>query len=139
MSNTTQCEMILESLLAGNGLTQLDAYDQFGCVRLAARINDLRKNGHPIITKMVTNENRFGRKVTFAKYTYAQPTTKTTEFYHGCPADRGSADAWYSIPADPHKYPNGTYHDPLITDLTDQEREEYMTAYNNQTERKDWG
>lgn len=68
MSSLSQCKMILDSLLSGTKLTQLDAYDQFGCVRLPARINDLRNNGHIINTEMVTRKNRFGKSSTFAEY-----------------------------------------------------------------------
>lgn len=59
--------------------------------------------------------------------------------YHGSPADRGSADAYYGRPADPHKYPDGTYQCPRVT-LTDPvEIAEYLAAYKSTKDRKDWG
>jgi hypothetical protein len=44
----TQADGILNWLLQGRTITQLEAIDQFGCTRLAARINDLRKRGYHI-------------------------------------------------------------------------------------------
>jgi hypothetical protein len=60
--------------------------------------------------------------------------------YHGSPADRGSADAYYSRQPNPHYYPNGTYNDPKITkeNMTEKEISEYMTAYESETDRKQW-
>ena len=59
----------------------------------------------------------------------------------GCPRDRGSADAYYQRPFDPHWYPNGTGKGIKITqvDMTSEEVAEYTEAYNNETDRKDWG
>lgn len=46
----TQSERILEALQAGGKITPADALRRFGCFRLAARINDLRRAGHAIET-----------------------------------------------------------------------------------------
>ena len=43
-----QTDQILEALQRGQVLTPLDALDRFGCFRLAARIADLRLQGHVI-------------------------------------------------------------------------------------------
>lgn len=48
---TTQTEMILAALRRGERLTPLDALRRFGCFRLAARIDDLRRAGHEIVTE----------------------------------------------------------------------------------------
>jgi biotin operon repressor len=55
---------ILTHLQNGRSLTPLEALNEFGCFRLAAHIESLRKDGHRIFTHMV-NEN--GKK--YAKYT----------------------------------------------------------------------
>ncbi len=56
----TQTECILAHLQSGHCLTPLDALRQFGCMRLAARIDDLRKAGHPIEMDWGTDgEKRF--------------------------------------------------------------------------------
>lgn len=58
---------------------------------------------------------------------------------HGSPMDRGSADAYYGRPKDPHKYPNGTGNPPRVA-LTDPfEIECYHYGYDNEYDRKDWG
>lgn len=44
----SQAEQILEALQSGRDLTPLDALMEMGCLRLAARIHDLRAAGYPI-------------------------------------------------------------------------------------------
>jgi len=44
----TQSQKILKYLQDNESITALEALDQFGCFRLAARINDLKKEGHDI-------------------------------------------------------------------------------------------
>jgi hypothetical protein len=51
----TQNDMILAHLKCGFSLTPLDALKMFGCFRLASRISDLKKEGHNITKKMVSN------------------------------------------------------------------------------------
>jgi len=63
MANKTQTERILNYLSKGKGITPIDALNRFGCFRLAARIADLRKNGHAIFTDSVTKNGK-----TFASY-----------------------------------------------------------------------
>jgi hypothetical protein len=45
------------------GITPIEALADYGCFRLAARIRDLRDDGHNIITKTVERRNK-----KFAKY-----------------------------------------------------------------------
>ena len=59
----TQCEQILKHLQTRGTLTPIDALNEYGCFRLAARIKDLRDSGYDIVT---VNENQ-GEK-TFARY-----------------------------------------------------------------------
>lgn len=59
----TQNEQIKKALKQGRKLTALDALEDFGCLRLASRISDLRKQGLPIIRKMVSENGK-----TFAQY-----------------------------------------------------------------------
>lgn len=47
----TQEKQILAYLMAGNSLTQLEALNLFGCLRLGGRIHELRSLGHMIITE----------------------------------------------------------------------------------------
>lgn len=53
----SQSDMILDALLRGETLTPLEALKLYGCLRLGARIWDLRQQGHNIIMEMVTTMN----------------------------------------------------------------------------------
>ena len=59
----SQSERIYRHLAHGKPLTPIVALKRFGCLRLAARIADLRREGHDIRTHIV----RKGRKA-FAAY-----------------------------------------------------------------------
>jgi len=59
----TQQKEILRHLQQGNSLTPMDALNKFNCWALAARIKDLREQGHFINTQMITS----GKK-TYASY-----------------------------------------------------------------------
>ena len=59
----TQTEMIRAHLEAGREITPIDALEQYGCFRLAARIKELRNAGLPIET---LTEQRNGKA--WAKY-----------------------------------------------------------------------
>lgn len=58
----TQNQMILDWLKEGKTLTQLVALGMFNCMRLASRINDLRNDGHDILTiwRDLPNGKRIG-------------------------------------------------------------------------------
>lgn len=64
----TQCEKILAMLWDGP-ITALDALEHAGCMRLAARIADLRRAGHLITTDHVTTNT--GKHI--ARYTLEKP------------------------------------------------------------------
>ena len=57
----TQAGKILAYLQAGNRLTALEALQQFGCFRLAARIHELRNQKWQIAERMVETGN--GKRV----------------------------------------------------------------------------
>lgn len=58
----TQANQILSALKRGEKLTPLMALQRYGCFRLAARIQDLRDSGVPVITSMVkVGESRVAR------------------------------------------------------------------------------
>ena len=64
----TQCDRILQYLEDFGSITQLQAIADLGCMRLASRVSDLKKMGHPIRRRMVTGKNRYGEKTNFAEY-----------------------------------------------------------------------
>ena len=59
----TQTEQIRAHLLSGRDITPLEALDQYGCFRLAARVSDIREEGHDIQTII---EERNGKR--YARY-----------------------------------------------------------------------
>lgn len=64
----TQNEMILKYIHDYGSITPLEALKEFGCMRLASRINDLKNQGYNIVSEKVSIKNRYGKKVSFAKY-----------------------------------------------------------------------
>jgi|TARA_R100000734_G_C3313910_1_gene105349 hypothetical protein len=60
----SQNKAILEYLKKGKTITPLEALPKFGCLRLSARIFNLREAGHHIITNRITRGDK-----TFAEYT----------------------------------------------------------------------
>lgn len=50
---------------------------------------------------------------------------------HGGLFDRGGADSYYRRPRDPHWYPEGTGHGKKITDLSEEEINEYNAGYDD--------
>lgn len=64
----TQCQEILAAMERGREITQLDALRDFGVMRLASRISDLRSQGHPISKRMKRVTARNGRVCSVAAY-----------------------------------------------------------------------
>jgi hypothetical protein len=66
----SQSSNILAALKAGKHITPLDALRDHGCLRLAARIHDLKEAGHQIVmTRQEVGANR-----TVAKYSLQKAT-----------------------------------------------------------------
>lgn len=55
-----------------DGITPKDAYKMFGCLRLSARIFDLRNKGYEIVTLQEQTVNQFGNNVNYARYRLKQ-------------------------------------------------------------------
>ena len=64
----SQCERILQYINDYGSITQLDALREFGCMRLASRVSDMKRMGINIVREMETSNNRYGEKVTYARY-----------------------------------------------------------------------
>lgn len=63
-----QTERILRHLQTFGAITSLEAIQDYGILRLASRISDLRKEGLPIRSEMVSGRNRYGENTSFARY-----------------------------------------------------------------------
>lgn len=55
----TQNERVLDYMERFGSITQLEALSDLGIMRLASRINDLKKKGHCVKKEMVKSKNRF--------------------------------------------------------------------------------
>ena len=53
--------------MRGYGITPLQALEKWGCMRLSARINELRKIGVPVITHTIKQNGK-----SFARYRMAK-------------------------------------------------------------------
>ena len=67
----TQCERILRHLKDFGSITTLEAIQEYGILRLASRINDLKRQGYTIITETKTGKNRYGETTHFTEYSLA--------------------------------------------------------------------
>jgi hypothetical protein len=64
----TQSEQILEYLQQNGSITPIDALMKFHCMRLGARIHDLKAEGHRIRTEMESHKTEDGRTSHYARY-----------------------------------------------------------------------
>lgn len=54
------------------GITQAQAYEKFGCLRLSGRIFELKEMGYDIKTDIIAARNRDGETCHVAQYTLAE-------------------------------------------------------------------
>ncbi len=64
----TQCELIQRHLEDYGSITSLEAMQEYGIMRLASRISDLKKLGFTIRKEMVSGKNRYGEPTSYAQY-----------------------------------------------------------------------
>ena len=63
--NYSQSKQILDYLQSGNALTPLEALRKFNCLRLGARIYDLRQKGY-VINSLIIKDDISGKR--YARY-----------------------------------------------------------------------
>lgn len=63
-----QALRILRHLEDYGSITQAEAYNEYGIMRLASRIDELRHDGIPIVTECVKGKNRYGEPTRYARY-----------------------------------------------------------------------
>ena len=68
----TQCERILRHLKDFGSITSLEAVTEYGIMRLASRINDLKAQGYNIISNTQTSKNRYGETTHYSVYRLAE-------------------------------------------------------------------
>ena len=77
---TTQCDMILRHLRDYGSITSLEAITEYGILRLASRISDLKNQGHNIVSETATGKNRYGEKIRYSVYRLIEEKESN---YHG--------------------------------------------------------
>lgn len=65
----THTEIIKEHLEKNGYITSFEAFERYGITRLSAIIYQLRNKGLNIDNIPLTTINRYGKKVSFVKYT----------------------------------------------------------------------
>ena len=71
MSKATQAERILDYIDKFGSITQYEALQDLGVMRLASRISDLKKLGFPIESEVQAVKNRFGETCYVKRYKLA--------------------------------------------------------------------
>ena len=64
----TQCMKILKYMHDFGSITPIEAMKDLGVMRLGARIYDLEAEGFEIIHERESGKNRYGEKVSYARY-----------------------------------------------------------------------
>lgn len=72
----TQCDKIVRYLNEFGSITQLEALQDLGIMRLASRISELKKAGREIKVELVKGKNRYGETVKWARYSLAEEQMK---------------------------------------------------------------
>ena len=65
----SQVEKILQHIERYGSITPLEAVKEYGIMRLASRICDIKRAGYIVQKTTETSENRDGEKVRYARYT----------------------------------------------------------------------
>ena len=68
----TQTERVLSYMEDFGSITQLQALNDLGVMRLASRISDLKKMGYPIASDVEAVKNRYGENCYIKRYSLAR-------------------------------------------------------------------
>jgi hypothetical protein len=68
----TQREAILQYINEFGSITPMEAFHDLGITKLATRISEMRKDGMKFKIETVSVKNRYGKSVSYAKYSNAE-------------------------------------------------------------------
>lgn len=68
MKKKTQKELVLEHLQKGKSITSREAWEAYGCSRLADVIFKLRKEGYAISRETVEGKTKLGANAHYGRY-----------------------------------------------------------------------
>ena len=64
----TQCDKVLRHLKEFGSISPLEAISEYGILRLASRISDLKGQGYNIVSTTKSSLNRFGETTHYSVY-----------------------------------------------------------------------
>lgn len=64
----TQNEKVLAHLQKYGTITPIEALSEYGIMRLASRVSDLKHDGYSVTKKIISRRNRDGETVRYAEY-----------------------------------------------------------------------
>lgn len=64
----TQREAILQYIKEFGSITPMQAFSDLGITKLATRISEMRKDGMQFKIETISTKNRYGKAVSYAKY-----------------------------------------------------------------------
>lgn len=68
LKTVTQCDRVLRHLNDFGSITSLEAMKEYGIMRLASRISDLKRQGYRFKITVVAGKNRYGEPTHFNEY-----------------------------------------------------------------------
>ena len=68
----TQREAIIDYITEFGSITPIQAFSDLGITKLATRISEMRKDGWNFKIEMISTKNRYGKAVSYAKYSFAE-------------------------------------------------------------------
>ena len=68
MAKMTQCERVLRHMKDFGSISSLEAMSEYGIMRLASRISDLKGQGYPIVAERKTGKNRYKEPTSYCVY-----------------------------------------------------------------------
>ena len=68
MKKETQYDMILKYIEDHGSISSIEAFNEFGITRLAARVNELQRKGIYLDRAMEHSKNRFGKNAHYMRY-----------------------------------------------------------------------
>ena len=68
----TQTERVLDYILEFGSITQLEALNELGVMRLASRISDLKRKGYHINSRVDVVKNRYGENCHIKRYSLSE-------------------------------------------------------------------
>lgn len=68
----SQKQMVLDYIREFGSITPIDAFRDLGVTRLAAKVFELKKEGHDIDKVIETGKNSFGDRMRYARYSFGK-------------------------------------------------------------------